>query len=116
MSGAPLYAAICHCLTCRRASAAPAVAWVTFDRQLFALLQGSPRTYRSSPGVQRTFCERCGTPLTYASEQRPGHIDITTLSLDEPERFAPNSEVWLEQRVAWMAVDPARRQFPRGGE
>jgi hypothetical protein len=116
VTGLPLYSAICHCRSCRRAAAAPAVAWQTFEWQQFELLAGTPRTYRSSPGVRRTFCENCGTPLTYSSEQRSQQVDITSASLDDPEITPPRSEVWLEDKLAWVSPDRARRQFEHAGE
>jgi len=114
--GAPHYSAICHCRTCRKATAAPAVAWQTYDWGQFELLSGKPRTFRSSPGVQRTFCESCGTPLTYSSQQRPGQVDITSLSLDDPETWPPDREVWLEEKLRWVEPDGRRQQFAGGGD
>ena len=116
VSGEPLYSTICHCASCRKAAAAPTVAWLTFERDHFAILSGTPRSFASSPGVQRTFCTSCGTPLTYASERRPTHIDITTASLDDPTRFPPTYEVWLEDRLAWQPIDASRKHFDGGGD
>jgi len=55
LSGAPVSAGTCHCKTCRKASAAPSVAWVTFARSSFALLCGEPLDARlvSFPSVDR---------------------------------------------------------------
>ena len=113
--GAPLHSVICHCESCRKASAAPSVAWLTFGVGGFQLLRGVPRSFRSSAGVVRTFCERCGTPLTYANEHRADEIDVTTASLDEPALYAPTREVWLEHRLPWHAVSAEREHCPRGG-
>jgi len=74
------------------------------------------RTFRSSPGVQRTFCESCGTPLTYSSQQRPGQVDITSVSLDDPETWPPDREVWLEEKLRWVEPDGRRQQFTAGGD
>ena len=115
--GAPLYSAICHCRSCRKAAAAPSVAWQTYDTARFEWRSdGSVRAYRSSPGVERTFCAQCGSPLTYACEQRPTQIDITSGSLDDPERAPPDREVWLEDRLSWQITDSRREQFQRGGD
>lgn len=111
VTGAPLMSGICHCRSCRKASGAPAVAWVTFEHKNFQLLSGTPRTFESTAGVFRTFCATCGTPLTYANDGSPATVDITTISLDEPELFPPTREGWLEHRLSWEAVDPARERF-----
>ena len=114
ISGEPAFSSICHCATCRRASAAPSVAWLTFDRGQVEILSGQPRTYRSSQGVVRRFCAVCGSQIFYESVERPSEIDVTTASLDNPNLFPPTSEVWLEHRLSWQIADQSRAQHPRG--
>ena len=112
--GVPLSSIICHCNTCRKASAAPSVGWLTFGLANFAFLSGSPHSFQSSPGVTRKFCGLCGSPLTYESARDPGTIDVTTVSLDSPGLFPPTREVWLEHKLAWEATNESIAQFPRG--
>jgi hypothetical protein len=111
LAGEPLHSVICHCVSCRRASGAPTVAWLTFDRKGFEILAGEPATFRSSAGVSRRFCGTCGSALTYESDKSPGSIDVTTGTLDEPGAFPPTAEVWLDHRVRWQPTDPALGQF-----
>jgi len=112
--GAPLSSIICHCQSCRRASAAPSVAWLTFDVARFKILSGDLRSFRSSPGVTRKFCAVCGSPITYANDRDPGSIDVTTVSLDDPNRFPPAREVWLEHKITWEVTNKTLAQFPGG--
>jgi hypothetical protein len=114
ISGEPVFSSVCHCATCRRASAAPTVAWLTFDRGQVEILSGRPRAYRSSQGVVRQFCGTCGSQLSYESVESPATIDITTASLDNPNLFPPTLEVWLEHRMSWQAADQTRAQYSRG--
>jgi hypothetical protein len=113
ISGEPVFSSICHCATCRRASAAPTVAWLTFDRGQLEILSGNPRTYRSSQGVARQFCGTCGSQLSYETVESPTTIDITTASLDNPNLFPPTMETWVEHRVSWQSADQRRAQYPR---
>lgn len=115
LTGQPVSSIICHCHTCRRASGAPSVAWVTFERSRFEFLSGRPGVYRSSPGVTRSFCATCGSGLSYENANSAGTIDITTITLDEPKRFPPGQEDWLDHRIPWQPVDPRLRHSPRGG-
>jgi hypothetical protein len=103
--GAPLSSIICHCGTCRRASAAPTVAWLTIDRGQFQFLCGSPRIFQSSRDVVRRFCDVCGTPLTYENAGSPNTIDVTTATLDVPDRHPPTLETWLEHKLAWQQAN-----------
>lgn len=113
LSGAPLVSSVCHCQSCRKASASPSVAWLTVDRSAFQLLGGTLRRFASSPGVVRSFCGHCGSPLTCESEAEPEVLDITTASLDEPARCPPTREVWLEHRVDWQMVNPDLALYAR---
>jgi hypothetical protein len=109
----PFARSICHCRSCRRASGAPSVAWAVFRPEDFSFVQGEPLRFESSPQVVRTFCGHCGTPLTYQHTGRPAAIDITTASLDDPERFPPAKEIWTEHRIPWERVNEDIPQFPR---
>jgi hypothetical protein len=110
-SGTPSSSDNCHCRSCRRASGAPVVAWITVGCSEFTLLSGAPAVFHSSPGVTRQFCSRCGTALTYQSERHPDTIDITTASLDDPDAYPPTTEVWLEDRLSWQPTSPDTKKF-----
>src|SRR6266702_3898762 len=88
-TGKPIAQSLCHCRTCRLASGAPSVAWVVFPSSGFAIIAGEPATFHSSPGVVRTFCATCGTPLTYQRTSETQTIDVTTVTLDAPDDFPP---------------------------
>jgi hypothetical protein len=101
VTGEPLAKTLCHCRSCRLASGAPSLAWAVFRSNDFVLTAGTPVSFQSSAGVYRTFCGTCGTSLAYRRMSRPDAIDVTTISLDHPENFAPTVEIWVEERVPW---------------
>ncbi|HEY0469412.1 MAG TPA: GFA family protein [Polyangiaceae bacterium] len=94
----------CHCSTCRRISAAPLVAWLTVPRAKFRIVSGEPTSFRSSARVTRSFCPRCGTPLTYANDAADDEIDITIGSLDEPERMPPLDHSRVSAQLPWLKL------------
>jgi hypothetical protein len=100
----PIYQANCHCENCRRAAGAQSVAWITVKRSEFEFEKGTPKRYRPDTGAWRTFCDNCGTSLTYERDSRPGEIDITTGSLDHPEDYPPNKDVFPEERLSWVPL------------
>jgi len=116
---APIYPpAVCHCTSCRRAGGAHAVAWFTVDSSSLTFTRGQAAVYRSSPPVQRAFCARCGTQLTYRHDESPGEVDITIGSLDEPDRVAPAAHIWMEDAARWdRPADglPCHLRTRRGG-
>jgi hypothetical protein len=111
--GEPLATSFCHCRSCRLASGAPAVAWVVLRRDDLVIEQGEPIAYASSPGVERTFCGRCGTSLTYRRDDTPDAIDMHSATLDAPDAFPPDREIWLEHKLAWMPSNPQLDRYAR---
>lgn len=95
---------ICHCRSCQRAAGAESVGWAVNDVSNFEFTAGEPARFESSPGVERTFCPRCGTGLTY--QRQSTSIDVTLASLDDPEALTPRNEVWCEERISWNALNP----------
>lgn len=112
--GPPLVTSYCHCRSCRLATGAPAAAWVIVRDGDFVIERGTPTMFRSSPDVERTFCGRCGTSLTYRRNNRSGSIDVHTATLDDPGAFPPVREIWLEEKIAWMVPNPQFAHFPQG--
>src|SRR6202795_638470 len=48
ISGTPVIVAVCHCTMCRRANAAPAVAWAMFQESQVRFTRLLPAVYASS--------------------------------------------------------------------
>ena len=106
ISGAPRSSSVCFCRSCRLASGAPSVAWFVVSIDQYTLLSGEPATFQSSPPVTRSFCTKCGTPLAYQHADDRNAIELTTATLDEPQRFPPTHEIWHSQKVSWAASNP----------
>ncbi|MGH8496866.1 MAG: GFA family protein [Gammaproteobacteria bacterium] len=111
-TGKSLAGTLCHCGTCRHASGAPSVAWTVFRSSDFAFIAETPARFYSSPGVIRTFCRKCGTPVTYQRTSKPETIDATTATLDDPDAFAPTKEIWIEEKLAWESLNEAMEHYP----
>ena len=111
--GQPSNSMVCHCETCRRTTGAPIVAWVTFATASFSFVHGTPAQFRSSGDVNRTFCPSCGTHLTYAHDQRPQEVDITTCSLELPGTFPPTHHSWLSDSLDWIRLDDSIPKYHR---
>ncbi|MDL2355147.1 MAG: GFA family protein [Pseudomonadota bacterium] len=102
----------CHCPSCRRATGAPAVSWFTVALDDFRLLLGIPAEFRSSAHVIRTFCDACGTAISYRNDAMPGEIDVTLCSLDHPEAMAPADHTFTGYRLPWNVLGDGLPQYP----
>lgn len=105
-------AAHCHCRSCRRASGALAVTWITVPLARFAFTRGEPADLESSPGVVRRFCPTCGSPLTYWNAGTSEDVDVTVATLDAPENARVEFHVWTSHRLPELHLDEHLPGYP----
>jgi hypothetical protein len=103
----------CHCIDCRRASAAPFVTWGSFPRDKVDILFGEVRRVNHASRI-RSFAGCCGTPLFFEEHAGCKWIDVTVASFDHPEKYSPEVEIWTEDRLPWVPLDPARPAHKQG--
>ena len=115
-SGSVNWSGYCHCASCRRNCAAPVTAFIGVPKGAFRWAGDAPAAYRSSDHATRFFCDRCGTPMAYASTKYPDEIHLYTASLDRPEAHPPTTQYHLDERIAWlpdlMPTPVIRRALP----
>jgi hypothetical protein len=110
--GAPTYAGNCHCRDCQRAIGAGFVTWIGSHPENFEVTKGEITYCETSPGIQRGFCGRCGTSLTFGGKGWDD-IGITAASLDDPAAVTPESNVYLDHRQHWVRIDESLRNYDR---
>jgi hypothetical protein len=110
--GEPAWVAHCHCTSCRRTAGAAFVTYAGFKRPFFAYVKGTPKVFESSPGVERSFCPSCGTPLTYEGARWPDEVHIFVCTLDEPQSLAPQAHVYMAETMPWVHLDDNLPRFP----
>ena len=96
-----LWAAICHCEDCRRAASSDYVSW--FGVHITGVTWSGPRaTYASSAPVTRSFCGRCGAPLSFESQVFPGETHLYAATLDDPGLYHPTAHIFWSERLPWV--------------
>jgi len=114
-SGSPDWVGHCHCRLCQRHSGAAFLTYVFFRDAGRVLWDGAKRiVYRSSPEVERGFCPKCGSSLSFA---RPGRGEMSVLAgtLDDPNAVAPSMHIFAESRCNWLMLGdglPSHEGFP----
>ncbi len=98
---APKFVANCHCRSCRKATGGAFSTWVGFNDNDVRWLKEPPAFYASSSGVRRGYCPACGTPLSYSGEQWAGETHFLIGAFDEPNDFAPRTDVFTEDALPW---------------
>ena len=95
----------CHCESCRRQCSAPMTTYIGVPDKKWRWTSGAPTVFRSSPGVERTFCGNCGTPLSFRSEKMSGVMHLYVAALDDPEKFEPTLNVAYEEKLSWLKLN-----------
>lgn len=113
--GAPNWQAHCHCESCRRATSAPIASFFAVSHDRIRWSGIPPQLYESSPGIFRSFCPRCGSPLTYQSNIRTGEIDLYAATLDDPAGFAAERHLFWDEHLSWLCIadDLPKHRSPR---
>lgn len=102
-AGKPIYVFHCHCEECRRNMGAAVATFACFRmRDTFRWTRKVPRVFRSSPGVRRSFCDRCGTPMAYEADRYPDEIHLSIGAFDDPGALPPEFHVHSKHRVSWF--------------
>jgi len=112
VSGTPFNETSCHCSICRRTSGVPFVTWFSVPASALKIVSGEATRFASSDHAERSFCPRCGTPLTFCSSHFPDEVDITTCSLDEPERVPPKDYTYTSAKLSWVKLADGLPRFP----
>ena len=112
--GEPLFAGLCYCSDCRKASGSAFIPFLAFPAAALDFT-GEPRQYRS-PSIRgsdavRNFCPACGG-LVFGGE--PGKDDSHTIyagSLDDPSLFTPTLAIFARDRPAWAPLPEGLAEF-----
>lgn len=102
--GQPRFISNCHCESCRRASSAPSVVWAGYLDDEVVVQGAHLRQYLSSPGVIRSFCGRCGSPIAFRGERWPGETHLPVCAFDAPEALAPASDHFEAEKLPWAKL------------
>jgi hypothetical protein len=113
VDGSPVHRTNCHCSICRATSGAPFVAWFSVLNSEFQFVSGTAKEFQSSAKAYRTFCQECGTPLTFRHTDDPQYIDITTCSLDHPDQCVPENHTYVADKLNWTELSDKLPRFAK---
>lgn len=107
---APTYTGVCHCNDCRRATGGAYVPWFGVAPEHLKIIEGNITEHESSPGIKRGFCGKCGSSLTFGGEGW-NDIGVTIASLDDPNAISPETNVYLSEKLHWVAYNEDMRNY-----
>ncbi|KAI0391374.1 Mss4-like protein [Xylariaceae sp. FL0594] len=111
--GEPILRNLCHCTSCQKASGSVFVSITVFetdqvtitptdnDRSLISTYED--RSPESGDTLLRTFCARCGSPLTGQKRTRPDRVVVPVGVLDgDKTPLRPTVEYFCRSRAGWL--------------
>jgi hypothetical protein len=108
VEGSPLYAVLCHCRDCQRASGTGHVPVMGMPKSSFTVL-GETKSYAlghaSGRSSIRHFCPTCGSLLFGTTEVAPEAVSIYVDTLDEPSVFQPEAVMFKRDRQKWSVTE-----------
>ena len=104
----------CHCSMCRKAHGAAFGSYAAVRVENFRIVSGEELIlrYKSSRGVERTFCSRCGSRLQFISEKQPGIVDIALGVLDDDPGIRVPHHIFVASKAPWFEITDGLPQFP----
>lgn len=110
----PVFSWKCHCRDCQRASGGMSCP-VMYVPKTAVTITGQAKFYdvkaESGNVVSRGFCSDCGSPIFIEAELVPDLIGLWAASLDDPNQFSPQVEVWTNSANAWTCLDAELEKF-----
>lgn len=108
-----IWALLCHCEDCQRAAGADYIGWFAVPSDSMTW-QGKRKFYASSPGVQRSFCETCGTPMSFQADRFPNETHLYAPSLDDRSLYKPTANIFWPEHVPWAQDAPQLPRYEKG--
>jgi len=111
ISGAFKFIGNCHCSICRKSNGAAFASWGIIDPAQFRWTAGERilHAYPSSPGTERCFCSRCGSPLVARHGRAVTEVVVATL--DDNPGMRPSEHIFVGSKAPWHEITDALPRY-----
>ncbi len=105
---------VCYCGDCRKAQGAAFGSNIPVATANLTLLSGEDelRAYESSPGKERVFCGRCGSPVFSRLASKPEVVRLRAGTLDEPVSTKIGFHFHVESKADWWPISDDAPTYP----
>lgn len=104
----------CHCTDCRKAQGGAFASNIPVAEADFRLIGGEEdlQAYESSPGKERVFCRRCGSPIFSRHVSKPGVLRLRAGTLDAPTGARAGFHFHVASKADWWEITDVLPQHP----
>lgn len=103
-TAAPEWVGHCHCPSCQKAAGAAFLTYAGYSVGTLHIAGESLTTFVSSPGVKRSFCNKCGSTIAFEGEAWPNEIHIALVLMDDAAKFQPERHVYTRTQQPWLKL------------
>jgi hypothetical protein len=112
--GEPLFAGLCYCADCRKASGSGSIPYLGFPSSAVTIT-GNLLKYTSKAAsggdATRNACPICGGLVFGGEIDASDTFTIYAGSLDDPSAFHPTAAIFTRGRPAWAVIPPGLKIF-----
>ncbi len=108
----------CHCSMCRKMHGTAFATYAVVAKSAMALTRGEDNlsSFKSSPGVSRSFCRTCGCQILIDVAEEPDNRWFMPAILDDPVHPGAaqrERHIFVGSMIPWLHLDPV---LPRSEE
>jgi len=106
-------AMMCHCSKCRKANGSAFAVNAAVKADEFKITSGQEfvTEFESTPGVFRSFCKKCGSPLVSRRPSQPDVLRLRIGTLDTPVKLKPVAHIFVGSKAVWDEIHDDIPQF-----
>ena len=113
----PALVAACHCPTCQKNTGSAFSLNLAIPTDSVTITGESLATYEDRTGASgnpffRTFCSRCGSPISGSGAAYSGLTFIKAGTLDDPSWVKPGVHMWCSSKQPWVVIEDGVAQIP----
>src|SRR5437773_491584 len=107
---------VCHCQQCRKAHGGPFATVVPVAVSAFRFVSGEQllKSYESSPGKQRVFCSRCGSPVLSRRQALPNVVRVRVGLINESLKVGLAWHAYAGSKCNWWPIEDGAPQYKEG--
>jgi hypothetical protein len=97
---------MCHCSKCRKANGSAYAINAMVNTKEYVIVKGQDAIseYESTPGVFRSFCKHCGSPLVSRRPSQPDIVRLRIGTLDTPVDVKAMAHIFVGSKASWDEI------------
>jgi hypothetical protein len=104
---------LCHCSMCRRANGSAFSANAELPASAVTVLSGLEflTSFESSPGHERLFCAKCGSPIFSRTKANPSVVRIRVGIITDPLMSRPAAHFYTGSMANWWTITDSLMRY-----